>query len=146
MAGYGNEVTRPAVIDEPIEVAGERWVLGPCLGKGGFASVFQATACGSGKSAAIKVIDLEQQSAWAQSKLRSEGDNWLRAQAHANVIALYGEARRGKYHVFVMEQWGRDLLEPVLEHRGLGEIYAQHAMMQVLRALCWLHEKRICHG
>ena len=137
---------RAASSDEPLPVAGERWCLGPLLGRGGFASVYSATACTTGRRAAIKVIDLAAQSAWAQAKLRTEGENLQRAQRHQNIIELYGEARLGQYHVFVMESWGRDLLEPVLEQRGLGEAYSQGVMVQVMRALAWLHEKRICHG
>ena len=132
--------------DDQLTIGGERWSLGRLIGKGGFASVYEAVASGSGLQAAVKVVDLSQQSTWAQSKLCTEAENLLRAQTHANIIQLYGEARHGQYHLFVMERWGRDLLESVLEHRGLGELCTQHVMVQVLRALSWLHEKRICHG
>ena len=132
--------------DEPLAIGGERWSIGRLLGKGGFASVYEATARGTGVRAAVKVIDLSQQSAWAQGKLRSEGENLARAQSHEHIISLFGEARLGHYHVFVMERWGRDLLEAVLEQRGLGEAYTQLVMVHVMRALSWLHEKRICHG
>ena len=132
--------------DDQLTIGGERWSLGRLIGKGGFASVYEAVASGSGLQAAVKVVDLSQQSTWAQSKLCTEAENLLRAQTHANIIQLYGEARHGQYHLFVMERWGRDLLESVLEHRGLGELCTQHVMVQVLRALVWLHDLRICHG
>ena len=131
---------------ETCPIAGERWRLGRLLGRGGFASVYEADALGSGRRAACKVVALCGQSGWAQAKLRSEGENLLRAQTHDHIIELYGEARVGQHHLFVMEHWGRDLLEAVLEQRGLGEAYAQHVMAQVLRALAWLHYNRICHG
>ena len=132
--------------DEQLTVGSETWKLGRLLGRGGFASVYECVASGSGVRAAVKVIDLSQQSQWAQSKLRSEGDNLRRAQRHENIIELIGEARIGHLHLFVTERFGRDLLESVLEQRGLGEAYSRQVMVQVMRALAWLHEKRICHG
>lgn len=132
--------------DELMAVGGQSWQIGRLLGRGGFASVYECVASGSGLRAAVKVVDLTQQSQWAQGKLRTEGDNLRRAQEHEHIIGLFGEARINHHHVFVMERWGRDLLEAVLEQRGLGESYSQHVMVQVMRALAWLHEKRICHG
>ena len=131
---------------ESVCVGGEEWSLGQVLGRGGFATVYAGTAHATGRRAAVKIIDLSVQSPWADAKLRTEGENLHRAQRHQNVIELFGEARLGQYHVFVMEAWGRDLLEPVLEQRGLGEEYSQGVMVQLMRALAWLHEKRICHG
>ena len=131
---------------EHLLVGGEVWTLGGLIGRGGFASVYSAVAHGTGLCAAVKVVNLAQQSTWAQSKLCTEGENLKRAQSHPNIIRLHGEARHGQYHLFVMERWGRDLLESVLEYRGLGEAASQHAMVQVMRALSWLHDKRICHG
>ena len=93
--------------DDQLTIGGERWSLGRLIGKGGFASVYEAVASGSGVQAAVKVVDLSQQSTWAQSKLCTEAENLLRAQTHANIIQLYGEARHGQYHLFVMERWGR---------------------------------------
>ena len=144
--GQTNQLLMQFSPDGPLPIAGERWVVGRLIGTGGFGKVYQATACGSDVCAAVKVVDLTKQSAWAQAKLCTEGENLQRAQAHENVIRLFGEGRYGQYHVFVMEHWGRDLLEAVLEQRGLGEKYTQTVMVQVMRALVWLHEKRIVHG
>ena len=129
----------------PVLVDGTSWSIGRVLGRGGFATVYSCTSA-AGVRAAVKCVDLAQQSQWAQGKLRAEGDNLRRAQPHEHIIGLHGEARLGQYHVVVMERFGRDRLEAVLEQRGLGEAYSQHVMVQVMRALAHLHEKRICHG
>lgn len=129
-----------------LECGGETWeISSTLLGKGGFATVFRAT--GSRKqSAAVKVIDLREQSLWAQAKLRSEGDNLLRAQYHDNIVRFHGELRHGPYHIFVLEEFGQDLLDQVIEQRGLKEARSVGVVEQLMRALAWLHSKRICHG
>ena len=134
--------------DEPCRVVcgGSTWQISRRrLGKGGFASVFEASSQ-HGMRAAVKVVDLRQQSAWVKAKLRSEAENLERAQTHANIVRFYGAVRCGSHHVFVLEAWGRDLLEQVLETRGIGEKRSLHVMTQVLCALDWLHSKNICHG
>lgn len=129
--------SRTLVIDD------EEWTIESLLGSGGFASVYQATG-ESGRSAAIKMVDVAKHP--APAKLRTEADSLMRAQTHSNVIRLLIEERRGPHHFFVMESWGRDLCELGLEQHGLSEASVQHIMVQVLRALSWLHEMRICHG
>jgi hypothetical protein len=129
--------SRTLVIDD------EEWTIESLLGSGGFASVYQATG-ESGRSAAIKMVDVAKHP--APAKLRTEADSLMRAQTHSNVIRLLIEERRGPHHFFVMESWGRDHCELGLEQHGLSEASVQHIMVQVLRALSWLHEMRICHG
>lgn len=41
---------------------------------------------------------------------------------------------------------GGDLLDHVLERQGLQEHESHMVMVQLLRALRWLHGKRIVHG
>ena len=56
--------------DDQLTIGGERWSLGRLIGKGGFASVYEAVASGSGLQAAVKVVDLSQQSTWASVRER----------------------------------------------------------------------------
>ena len=134
------------LIGETIHMPDESYLVADTLlGKGGFASVYLAWSS-KGESAAVKVVDCKQQSSWANGKLRSEVTTLRRAQTHENIISLLGEQRIGSFHVFVLEEWGQDLLDQVLEHKGLGEVRALNVMAQVLRALEWLHSRSICHG
>jgi hypothetical protein len=130
-----------------LEVGEETWeVTSKLLGKGGFASVYEARSAG-GQTAAVKVVDLKQSTSWAISKLCIEAENLRRAQMHEHVVRFIGDVRLGDaYHAFFFEAWGQDLLDTVLELRGLGEERALNITAQVMRALAWLHEKRICHG
>ena len=130
-----------------LSIGGRVWAINTdvLLGKGGFASVFTASSSQGDKGAA-KIVDLRQQSSWATAKLKSEADNLRRAQTHENIVTFHGEVRHGYYHIFLTEVWGKDLLEEVLEHRGLGSERSVHVMAQVMQALAWLHSKRICHG
>lgn len=133
-------------LPETVNIEGQTWtVSSTLLGKGGFASVYQATST-SGVKAAMKVVDLRVQSSWATAKLRAEAENLRRAQTHDHIVGFYGEVRISHFHVFLLEAWGHDLLDQVLEHRGLGEARSHAVMLQVLKALSWLHDKRICHG
>ena len=45
--------------DDQLTIGGERWSLGRLIGKGGFASVYEAVASGSGVQAAVKVVERE---------------------------------------------------------------------------------------
>lgn len=130
-----------------LTIDGRCWTVQPdvLLGKGGFATVVQARAPG-GHKAALKVVDIRQQSTWATSKLQAEAENLRRAQTHAHIVRFHGELRIGSFHVFLLENWGHDLLDQVLEDRGLGEGRSVHIVAQVLEALTWLHSRRICHG
>ena len=134
------------LIGETLTLPDESYLVSDTLlGKGGFASVYLAWSS-KGESVAIKAVDCNKQSAWAIGKLRTEATALKRAQQHENIVQLFGELRVGQYHVFVLEAWGQDLLDQVLEYKGLGEQRALNVMAQVLRALEWLHERRICHG
>jgi len=129
-----------------LHIDGQAWnITNTLLGKGGFASVFQARSS-AGIKAAMKVVDLRLQSSWATAKLRAEADNLRRAQTHEHIVCFYGELRVSHFHVFLLEAWGHDILDQVLENRGLGEERSHGVMVQVLKALAWLHSKRICHG
>lgn len=87
------------------------------------------------------------QSLWSRGKLRLEAENLKRAQHHEHIVRFFGQVRHGPYQVFVLEAWGQsDLLEHVLEHRGLGVARSVHILPQLLSALEWLHSQRICHG
>jgi len=149
--------------DEPLQSKAARpaTIVGECLrgwrvtskvlGVGGFARVHEAWGVREsghpGKRAAVKVIDLREQSTWAQGKLRSEADNLRRAQGSDRIVGFLDEIRHGPFQVFVLEAWGQcDLLDHVLEHRGLGERRAHGVLVQLLEALAWLHELNICHG
>ena len=71
-----------------LRLGDESWVVtSRLLGKGGFASVYEARSS-KGERAAAKVVDLRQQSAWAISKLRSEAENLARAQTHTHIVRL----------------------------------------------------------
>lgn len=130
-----------------VHVAGQTWNIdtNTLLGKGGFASVFLARSA-NGERGAAKVVDLRQQSTWATAKLKAEAANLRRGQTHKHIVHFYGEVRQACHHIFLTEAWGQDLLEDVLRLRGLGSERSQHVMLQVMRALAWLHEKHICHG
>ena len=136
-----------ACLPAELSIGGRVWTVDTdaLLGKGGFASVFAARSS-QGDRGAAKIVDLRQQSSWATAKLKSEADNLRHAQTHEHIVTFHGEARHGCYHIFLTEVWGKDLLEEVLEHRGLGSERSVHVMAQVMQALTWLHSKRICHG
>lgn len=140
-------VERMTELPGSVNVGGQIWSIdtSALLGKGGFASVFAARSA-NGDSGAVKVVDLSVQSSWATSKLKTEAEALRRAQTHAHIIRFHGQVRQGRFHIFVTEAWGQDLLEEVLQHRGLGDDRSLHVMVQVLEALQWLHERGICHG
>ena len=155
MAQSASEEPLQSKAARPASIVGEclrGWrVTSKVLGVGGFARVHEAWGVREsghpGKRAAVKVIDLREQSTWAQGKLRSEADNLRRAQGSDRIVGFLDEIRHGPFQVFVLEAWGQcDLLDHVLEHRGLGERRAHGVLVQLLEALAWLHELNICHG
>ena len=139
-----------SLVGSRVEVNNNAWLItATLLGRGGFASVYRAfSAVGHNTNrAAIKVVDLrKQRGKWAAEKLRLEQQALVAAQSHPNIVRFDGAVQRGPYHIFVFEEWGQDLLEQVLKHRGLGAGRTLQVLEQVLAALEWLHSKSICHG
>lgn len=130
-------------LDEP---TGQQtaWYLTRELGKGGFATVFEAEGPG-GRRAACKVIQADCLA--RKARARQEIEALQAAQPHRHVVTFLGSRQCGQFIFILQELRCGDILDEVLRQGGLAEAHAKQVVQQLLQALVHLHRDRsIIHG
>lgn len=78
----------------PIRCASEEWLLtGSILGRGGFATVYEAESS-RGEQVAIKVIDREHSSKDTVTRVELERQTLLLAQPHPHIVRLFASVQQ----------------------------------------------------
>ncbi|KAH8090144.1 hypothetical protein JL720_6451 [Aureococcus anophagefferens] len=141
----------------------EAYDVGAYLGRGGFATVFRAIERSSGRTVALKVVDMAALEAAGVSASRLDREVALHAPLrHARVVECYGafetssppgaafagddEAPGGRYTVLVLEYCGGGDLRALVRRLGrLEEPAAAALLRQVLEGVAYLHAAGVAH-
>lgn len=124
-----------------------RYLLGPELGRGGFAITYLAVDVGvASRKVVVKVLnEYRSNDAWALRKFRSEMEALARID-HPNVVSVidFGDRPDGKPFLVMQYVAGRRLRE-MIPRNGLPLAQVAELIRQVGRALTAAHEVGVCH-
>eukprot|EP00927_Polykrikos_kofoidii_P008326 TRINITY_DN13455_c0_g1_i1.p1 TRINITY_DN13455_c0_g1~~TRINITY_DN13455_c0_g1_i1.p1 ORF type:complete len:932 (-),score=187.23 TRINITY_DN13455_c0_g1_i1:327-3122(-) len=131
------------IIENPRDI-NEFYEFRGILGEGAYGSVSKASVRGTGAIRAVKAI-AKAQMASSMDRLKAEL-SVTKMVDHPNVIKLYEIYEDKKNIYLVMELcWGGELLDRVVKHECLSEQQTHHVMMQIFRAVYYLHSNLIMH-
>jgi eukaryotic-like serine/threonine-protein kinase len=124
-----------------------RYLLGPVLGRGGFAITYLAQDLEvAARKVVVKVLQQGRlQDSWAKKKFESEMKALARID-HPNVVSVidFGYAADGQSFL-VMQYVAGQPLRDMIPHEGLPLADVADIMRQIGRALSAAHEANVCH-
>ncbi len=124
-----------------------RYLLGPELGRGGFAITYVAADLEvASRKVVVKVLnEYRSNDAWALKKFRIEMEALARID-HPNVVSVldFGYREDGKPFLVMQYVLGRQL-RAILPRQGMPLAQIAHIMRQTGRALTAAHEVDVCH-
>jgi len=124
-----------------------RYVLGPELGRGGFAITYLATDIEvASRKVVIKILnDRRSADSWSVEKFRSEMEALARVD-HPNIVSVIDFGHRSDGRPFLVMQYiaGRSLRH-LIPREGLPLAQVAHILKQTGRALTAAHEAGIFH-
>ncbi|MBV8706945.1 MAG: protein kinase, partial [Acidobacteriaceae bacterium] len=147
-----SEKTQPAQLpltegkaeDHPLK---GRYLLGPELGRGGFAITYLATDLEvASRKVVVKVLNERRaDNSWALKKFRSEMEALARID-HPNVVSVidFGQRENGKPFL-VMQYIPGHSLRHSIPRSGLPLEQVAHIVKQTGRALSAAHDAGVCH-
>jgi calcium-dependent protein kinase len=114
------------------------------LGHGSFGSVLRGTHRSTGASRAIKAISKTTPALVEQFRQEIA---LMKALDHPSIVKLHETFEDPKYLYLVMDLCeGGELYDAVRDHDlGFSEVDAATLMRQILRGVCYMHERAICH-
>ncbi|XP_045117603.1 serine/threonine-protein kinase PLK4-like isoform X2 [Portunus trituberculatus] len=121
--------------------------VGEQLGKGGFATVYQAQCCKTGRDVAIKKINKSQITAGGLiNRVRQEVTIHSRL-CHPSILQLYTFFEDQEYVYLVLELCVKGELQKHLKNLGrvLTEDEAREYLQQIVDGMLYLHSKAIIH-
>ena len=116
------------------------------IGSGAFGHVISAVHKSTKERRAVKVLPKKKfSSTKSTDKLLGEVEI-LKQLDHPNIVRLYEFFQDEKYLYIVMELCnGGELLDEIVNKRGMDEATAASYMRQLLSAVCYCHSKHIVH-
>jgi non-specific serine/threonine protein kinase/serine/threonine-protein kinase len=135
-------------VDIPVAeevVLGERYRLGPLLGAGGMAQVFDGWDVRLARSVAVKVLrpDL---AAVADLRRRFESEARTAARlAHPNVVSVFDAGSDGGRSYIVMERLRGETLADLIGRGPLDQAWLLRLAAEVLSALAAAHDAGVIH-
>ena len=126
----------------------KRWQLGPCLGKGAFAEVYQGIDTETGKFIAVKQVTLKNEASAAAKALRREIDLLCGLPDFKHVVKYLGtEQTQDSSRLFIFLEYvsGGSVSDMLTKFGGLHESIVRKYTYQVLLGLEFLHEHKIVH-
>jgi len=130
--------------DAKFKVLASRWDVGKDpIGEGGFGSVHLATHRNTGKERALKAMRLKAPEEWQD--FHNEILIMKRIKRHHNICHILDTATDKKYGYIVMQACSGGELFDRITQKGLTEKEAALAVVDVLSAVRFLHQKRIVH-
>jgi eukaryotic-like serine/threonine-protein kinase len=150
-ASTDSEAIPPAQLPPTEGIAGDllkgRYLLGPELGRGGFAITYLATDLEvASRKVVVKVLnEWRSNNAWALKKFRSEMEALARID-HPNVVSIidFGQRENGKPFL-VMQYVSGHSLRHSIPRSGLPLLQVVQIIRQIGRALSAAHEAGVCH-
>ncbi|XP_068612447.1 cyclin-dependent kinase 15 [Brachionichthys hirsutus] len=114
------------------------------LGEGSYASVYKGVSRINGQLVALKVIRMRTEEGVPFTAIREA--SLLKRLKHANIIVLHDIIHTRASLTFVFEFVQTDLAQYMDQHPGgLHSHNVRIFMFQLLRALCYVHSRRILH-
>lgn len=115
------------------------------LGKGGFASVYQAKCLRTKIEVAIKMINKKMmQAAGMVNRVRQEVTIHSRLK-HPSILELYNFFEDANYVYLILELCHNGELQHYIKQKILGENEAANIMKQVVKGIKYLHSHNILH-
>jgi serine/threonine protein kinase len=123
-----------------------RWQLGPSLGQGAFAEVFQGIDTETGKFLAVKQIKLKKEGCAAAKALRREIDMMIHMPSHRNVVKYLGtEQTKDRLFIFLEYISGGSIAAMLEKFGALAESIVSRYTHELLCGLDFLHTSSIVH-
>ncbi|VDN55923.1 unnamed protein product [Dracunculus medinensis] len=122
----------------------EYWSLKGVIGDGAFGSVYKAiNRANNNLIAAAKAIDLDDEEG---TDVMIEVEILARCK-HPNIVQLYDAYTMGNRITLLLEFCGGGAIDTIMIElsRGLTEVQIQYVMKEILKAICFLHEKNVIH-
>nr|XP_046238783.1 cyclin-dependent kinase 15 isoform X2 [Scatophagus argus] len=114
------------------------------LGEGAYASVYKGISRINGQLVALKVIRMKTEEGVPFTAIREA--SLLKRLKHANIVVLHDIIHTRESLTFVFEYVQTDLAQYMSQHPGgLHSHNVRLFMFQLLRALCYIHSRRILH-
>ncbi|XP_037830705.1 cyclin-dependent kinase 15 isoform X1 [Kryptolebias marmoratus] len=114
------------------------------LGEGAFASVYKGISRINGQLVALKVIRMKMEEGIPFTAIREV--SLLKHLKHANIVLLHDIIHTSETLTFVFEYMQTDLAQYMMQHPGgLHSHNVRIFMFQLLRALSYIHSRRILH-
>ncbi|KAL7370208.1 hypothetical protein ABVT39_022200 [Epinephelus coioides] len=114
------------------------------LGEGAYASVYKGISRINGQLVALKVIRMKTEEGVPFTAIREA--SLLKGLKHANIVVLHDIIHTQESLTFVFEYVQTDLAQYLTDHPGgLHSHNVRLFMFQLLRALCFIHSRRILH-
>lgn len=114
------------------------------LGEGAYASVYKGVSRINGQLVALKVIRMKTEEGVPFTAIREA--SLLKGLKHANIVVLHDIIHTRASLTFVFEYVQTDLAQYMNQHPGgLHSHNVRIFMFQLLRALCYIHSRRILH-
>uniref|UniRef100_UPI0037E7F18F cyclin-dependent kinase 15 n=1 Tax=Semicossyphus pulcher TaxID=241346 RepID=UPI0037E7F18F len=114
------------------------------LGEGAYASVYKGISRINGQLVALKVIRMKTEEGVPFTAIREA--SLLKGLKHANIVVLHDIIHTRESLTLVFEYVQTDLAEYMSQHPGgLHSHNVRLFMFQLLRALCYIHSRRILH-
>ncbi|XP_041822615.1 cyclin-dependent kinase 15 [Chelmon rostratus] len=114
------------------------------LGEGAYASVYKGISRINGQLVALKVIRMKTEEGVPFTAIREA--SLLKGLKHANIVVLHDIIHTRESLTFVFEYVQTDLAQYMSQHPGgLHSHNVRIFMFQLLRALCYIHSRRILH-
>uniref|UniRef100_A0A8P4GR27 cyclin-dependent kinase n=1 Tax=Dicentrarchus labrax TaxID=13489 RepID=A0A8P4GR27_DICLA len=114
------------------------------LGEGAYASVYKGISRINGQLVALKVIRMKTEEGLPFTAIREA--SLLKGLKHANIVVLHDIIHTRESLTFVFEYVQTDLAQYMSQHPGgLHSHNIRIFMFQLLRALCYIHSRRILH-
>ena len=116
------------------------------LGKGSFASIYEAVSKKLKKTVAVKMKSNSEISLSDKQQMESE-ISIMQSVKHPNILKLYEHFANSKAHYLFMERMTTDLLEEILNSNSgkLTTRMTRFFMYQICTAVKYLHDKNIVH-
>ncbi|XP_068446803.1 cyclin-dependent kinase 15 [Clinocottus analis] len=114
------------------------------LGEGAYASVYKGVSRINGQLVALKEIRMKTEEGVPFTAIREA--SLLKGLKHANIVVLHDIIHTRESLTFVFEYVQTDLAQYLSQHPGgLHSHNVRLFMFQLLRALCFIHSRRILH-
>ncbi|KNC82592.1 STE/STE11/CDC15 protein kinase [Sphaeroforma arctica JP610] len=121
------------------------YLLGDCIGKGGFGAVYKALNTTDGSVVAVKKVKIGKMSKQKQKTIMGEIE-LLRTLKHPSIVEYRGYVRQGEYLNIILEYIENGSLQSIMKRFGqfperLISVYTK----QVLVGLTYLHDQGVIH-